>query len=356
MTNYGNRLQNYAVYKSFEKEHVYAETLVCEKKINYIQKIKRRLLSEIHTLSLPIYPINDMGYIRWCKFEKFTRKYIPTRVIYSDDLYLSNRINNDYTEFVAGSDQIWNYEFPGRFGDYAIHSRDYFLTFADEGKRNSLSASFGITEINEKWMHEYCTWLSSFKNLSVREESGAELIHKLTGKTAKILIDPTMYLTADEWREIGLKPKKVNFSEPYLLEYFLSDVSEQHNNNIQKIADNLHLKRYRLWDTSVKDLFVTGPDEFLYLIDHAALVCTDSYHATIFSILFERPFIVYPRGHMNSRIDTLLQTFGFEDRKSTIVSSDIILKMSFTKCEKELELRRKEYKLYIQSIIGNNNC
>lgn len=354
MTNYGNRLQNYAVYKSFKNENVEAETLVCEKKVSSIQKIKRRLLNEIHALPLPKYPICDLGYIRWCKFEKFTRKNIPTRIFYSDDLYISDRVNDDYTEFVAGSDQIWNYEFPGRFGDYSIHSKDYFLTFADKQKRNSLSASFGIAEIDAKWSQQYCVWLNDFKNLSVREKSGADLIYRLTGRTAKVLIDPTMYLTADEWRKVASKPNKVSFSEPYLLEYFLSPVSEKDNANIQEIADKFNLKRYKLCDISFEDLFVTGPDEFLYLIDHGALICTDSYHAAVFSILFKKPFIVYPRGNMNSRIDTLLSTFGFENRSSDNVLFGNIFKMDYIKCEKELELKRKEYRTYIQNIIGGN--
>lgn len=351
MTNYGNRLQNYAVYRSFINENVKAETLVCENKISNIQKIKRRLLNEIHALTLPKYPIEDLGYIRWCKFEKFTHKNIPTRIFYSDDIYLSSQINDDYIEFVAGSDQIWNYEFPGRFGDYTIHSKDYFLTFADKQKRNSLSASFGIEEIDEKWSQQYCTWLNDFKNLSVREKSGADLIYRLTGRNVKVLIDPTMYLTVDEWRKVASKPNKVSFSEPYLLEYFLSPISNKDDSNIQEITDRFHLKRYKLWDVSFENLFVIGPDEFLYLIDHAAVICTDSYHASAFSILFKKPFIVYPRGNMNSRIDTLLCTFGFENRISDKVLLRNIFKMDYTKCENELELKRKEYRAYIRTII-----
>ena len=88
MVNYGNRLQNYAVYKSFAKEGLYAETLVCERKVPFIKKIKRKLLNELHAHRLPIYPISDLGYIRWCKFEKFTHKYIPTRIFYNDSLSL----------------------------------------------------------------------------------------------------------------------------------------------------------------------------------------------------------------------------------------------------------------------------
>lgn len=353
MTNYGNRLQNYAVCKSFEKEGVYAETLVCEKKVPFFTGIKRRLLNELHAHTLPIYLISDLGYIRWCKFEKFTRKHIPTRIFYNDDLSLPKEINNEYTEFVAGSDQIWNYEFPGRFGNYEIHCKDYFLTFADKSKRNSLSASFGITDIKEEWRQRYCTWLDSFKNLSVRENAAAELIQKLIGKNAKILIDPTMYLTADEWRGISSKPRRIDFSEPYLLEYFLS-ADSSHDNSIQIIADKMHLKRYKLWDISHKDLFIAGPDEFIYLIDHATLICTDSYHATVFSILFEKPFITYERGDMNSRIDTLLQTFGLEERKCCEIAGENLLKISFEGSKQVLESKRDEYKKYIHSIIADN--
>ena len=353
MTNYGNRLQNYAVCKSFEKAGVYAETLICEKRVNLLERIKRRILSEIHALTLPLYPISDLGYIRWCKFEKFTRKNIPTRVFYTEDLCLPKEINNEYTEFVAGSDQKWNYEFPGRFGNYELHSKDYFLTFANKSKRNSLAASFGITDISEEWEQRYCDWLNSFKNLSVRESTAVELIQKLIGKTAKILIDPTMYLTAEEWRKISSKPKQVDFSKPYLLEYFLSADSNL-NDEIQIMAKNLKLKRYKLWDISEKNLFIVGPDEFLYLIEHATLICTDSYHAAVFSIIFKKPFIIYNRGNMNSRINTLLQMFELEERRSCKVTEDNILKINFDQCEQILEYQRDKYEEYVQSIIADN--
>lgn len=354
MTNYGNRLQNYAVCKSFEKEGAYAETLVCEKPIPFLKYIKKRLLSEIHAHTLPIYLISDLGYIRWCKFEKFTRKYIPTRIIYTEDLYLPNKINNEYAEFVAGSDQIWNYEFPGRSGNYAIHSKDYFLTFADKNKRNSLSASFGITDVKEEWRQRYCSWLESFSKLSVREKEAAQLIQRLIGRTAQVLIDPTMYLTESDWRKISSKPKRIDFSEPYLLEYFLS-TNSNYDNSIQSMADNLHLKRYKLWDVSFRELFVTSPDEFIYLIDHATLICTDSYHAAVFAILFDKPFIVYERGNMNSRIDTLMQTFCLEERKYSKVTKESILKVNFDRSKEILKIKRNDYKKYIRSIIAESN-
>lgn len=254
---------------------------------------------------------------------------------------------------MAGSDQIWNYEFPGRFGDYEIHSMDYFLTFADKNKRNSLSASFGITSIKTEWRQKYRTWLNSFKNLSVREKTAANIIQELTGRTAKILIDPTMSITADEWRKISSKPKDIDFSEPYLLEYFL-DANASRENDIQNMAAKLHIKRYKLWDVAYEDLFLVGPDEFLYLIDHAELICTDSYHATIFSILFEKPFVVYERGNMNSRIDTLLQMFRLEGRKSVEIEEDHIMEISFDVSNQVLETKRNEYKKYIQHIINGN--
>ena len=97
------------------------------------------------------------------------------------------------------------------FGNYAIHSKDYFLTFADKNKRNSLSASFGITEIKEEWRQRYCSWLESFSKLSVREKEAAQLIQKLIGRTVQILIDPTMYLTESDWRKNIVKAETNRF-------------------------------------------------------------------------------------------------------------------------------------------------
>ena len=107
-----------------------------------------------------------------------------------------------------------------------------------------------------------------------------------------------------------------------------------------------------MWDISEVDLFVMGPEEFIYLIDHATLICTDSYHAAVFSIIFERPFLVYSRGNMNSRIDTLLQMFKLEERKNFKIIEDDILKINFDECQQILESKKDEYKKYIESIIA----
>lgn len=84
-------------------------------------------------------------------------------------------INKRFNVFITGSDQVWDYNITGR--DMA-----YLLEFANIGKRNSYVASFGVTDISEKYKKEYKNLLNSFSNISVREEAGAKYYGKFVIK------------------------------------------------------------------------------------------------------------------------------------------------------------------------------
>ena len=108
--------------------------------------------------------------------------------------------------------------------------------------------------------------------------------------------------------------------EDYILTYFLGNRPDA---AIQQVANKIGLPIVNLLDEEVYEHYVTGVDEFIWAIEHASLVYTDSFHGTVFSILFQRPFVVCNRvgegavGKMSSRIDTLLAYFGLEGRRGT---------------------------------------
>ena len=161
--------------------------------------------------------------------------------------------------------------------------------------------------------------------LSVREESGADIIKEITGRNAIVLVDPTMMLSKDKWLSVSTadinKPKK-----EYLLTYFLGKTSRNVIDFIEQIATDNKLSVVRLGDRKDKARFIAGPSEFIDYINSATVIFTDSFHGVIFSILLEKPFVVFERVgdflSMNSRIETLLSKFNLKLRKWENIKDD----------------------------------
>jgi hypothetical protein len=246
---------------------------------------------------------------RQAKIRDFSDRYISYHRVSLADL---SRQIKQYDYCVVGSDQVWN----PHFGNY----HQFFLGFAPEEKRLSYAASISTMDIPAEEHDFFVQGIKGMKALSVREQAGADLIEQLTGRKAEVHLDPTLLLTADEWRSVSRKPTWYHGGE-YLLTYFLGRRPSQ----IDAIAEELGLTVVNLLDEAVYEHYVTGVDEFLWAIDHASLVYTDSFHGSVFSILFQTPFVVCDRygtgkgdvsEKMGSRLDTLLGYFGFEDRRT----------------------------------------
>ena len=163
----------------------------------------------------------------------------------------------------------------------------------------------------------------------MREQEGADIVRRLAGCEVPVHIDPTLYLSADDWRKVSRTPTW-DHGEPYLLTYFLGPMPK----GVQRIANELELSLVNLLDPKVYEHYVTGVDEFIGAIEHASLIYTDSFHGTVLSILFRRPFVVCDRmpsnpkdqagGKMSSRIDTLLNYFCLEMRRGTKANAYVV--------------------------------
>ncbi len=249
---------------------------------------------------------NGREIVRQAKIKEFCDRYVHIRYDVED----LRSIADEYDFFVVGSDQVWN--------PHGTMSNGKFLSFAPSGKRISYAASIACPEIPKKNETFYREGLSGMKTLSLREHEGATLVEQLIGRKAEVHVDPTLLLGADEWRKVSRVPAWYRGGE-YLLTYFLG----QRPAVVDKVAKELGLPVVNMLDENVFEHYTTGVDEFLWLIEHASLVYTDSFHGTIFSILFRRPFVVCDRmgskttEQMGSRIDTLLGYFGLENRHGT---------------------------------------
>lgn len=223
-------------------------------------------------------------------------------------------LNDEYGAFVCGSDQVWS---PVHFDP------TYYLDFVEEGKRIAFAPSLGLSTIHSKNVQNIIkTELNKFSHISVREEEGKSALKDLTSKDIKVLVDPTFLLTSKEWDErLGIR--SVTKSEPYILCYFLGNNKEYWDSiRLLQKKTGYVIKILPIYQKDLNRGFEiiedAGPREFVELIKNAEIVCTDSFHGMIFSMIYHKLFISYKRfsdkkiGSQNSRIDNLLRLFNAE--------------------------------------------
>lgn len=225
--------------------------------------------------------------------------------------------------FIAGSDQIWNTKL-------WMH-RSAFLDFCRDRKRISYATSIGTEQVNPEYAEEISSLLSNFSRISVREESAATELASLTGRSdIEVCVDPVLLFDAGEWKsllpECGSAPQ---VSGRYCLCYLLGNRTE-YDGQIERVTRETGIDKLvfvnieggfrssNFPDASFFDSIT--PDSFLNLIANAAFVCTDSFHGTLFSLIFQIPFVEFTRfdSHdsqsQNSRLTCLLHRYGLEDR------------------------------------------
>lgn len=237
--------------------------------------------------------------------------------------------------FVVGSDQVWN----PYFGGYSYE----FLTFAPKEKRFSFAASIGTDQIPENQKPYFKKYLSEMNYISVRENKAAEIVKDLTGRDVDVVLDPTLLLPKEQWIEIVSKPN-IEIDENYICTYFLGEIPEA----VYSFAKKKNLKIYKLNSIEQKELYDINPAEFLYMIKNADYVLTDSFHAVVFSIIFNKDFYVFERkqagvANMFSRIETITQRF---DLQSRIQSREVIKEektiTNWLEIERDLQNERKQ--------------
>lgn len=219
--------------------------------------------------------------------------------------------------YMCGSDQIWNPNFHG-----GVCDPGYFLTFAPkESTKIAYAPSFGCDDIPKSMQKMLFKMLKDFKAISVREKSGVDIVKKYGKRKAEHVLDPTLLRTGDEWRKIAKKPE--GLPKHYILCYRFAE-SNKTKSMIDQISQNTgwQVVSLPLSEVAMNDdyctIFEAGPQEFVGLIEHASLVCTDSFHATVFSILMNTPVCVFLResykngNSMNSRIYSILQLLKLE--------------------------------------------
>ncbi len=254
---------------------------------------------------------------RWQRFEGFSKAHLnlTARRFRSWEELREARL--PYDLLVSGSDQIWN---PAIFPDGRFDPV-FFGTFSPL-RKIAYAPSFGAARLPEGMEEELKGYLAGFSHLSVRELSGREIVREAAGREAAVVLDPTLLLTAAEWSALAAEP--VVRGGDYILCYCISR-SGALEPYIRRLAEETGLPVVQLCGTrrklhpKAKLIFDAGPAEFLSLFRNAAYVCTNSFHGTVFSVQFQRPFFtaVAPaelQDPERSRTFSLLSRLGLTDR------------------------------------------
>lgn len=227
--------------------------------------------------------------------------------------------SKEFDAVFVGSDQVWR--------PYGFYSNYWNLNFADDNvPKFSYSSSYGVSQIPFIQKSGTRKYLERLDMISVREKKAKEIVENLSSKKATVVADPTMLLSREEWLAFAEKSKMVLPSEPYIFCYFLGprrDIREQAMNFAKKKRMKIlcmpHMEEYRKQDLCFGDIvnWEANAYDFVNIINHAAYVCTDSFHGTVFSIILHKKFFTFYRAFgqsTNSRIDSLLSTFNLTER------------------------------------------
>lgn len=328
--NYGGTLQAYALCRVLNDMGYTSEQIMLGKysgfrniDLKVIQKkpsILRKILKPLKPIYRAIKKIElskrEKLKEKWREvFGKFNEKFVPCSKREYNEINMSDTLSI-YDVFITGSDQVWN---------PIWYFEPFFLTFVSNGApKLSYAASISQKELSPKAKSIYKENLKDFFAISVREKEAVELIQDISPVKVEYVLDPTMLLSAEQWDDI-VSERIIN--EKYLFCYFLSD--DKNMRNVAKKYANEHgLKivniKHATGEYHANDKWFANynmdappPNDFLSYIKYSDVVFTDSFHATVFSILYKKQFFVFTRpsyNGMETRIASLMNIFEIKNR------------------------------------------
>lgn len=319
--NYGTALQVVALYNTIKILGYDVDVVNYDPEHKFAVKCKNNGEKVIHRKRLKqfkgaLWKLQNNIYDPRTKGDKFAN-FIGNNLTFTEECFTHSDLhdlNKTYDAFVCGSDQIWS---PRCFDP------TYYLNFVqDPSKKVAYAPSFGCDSIEPYSSAEkISTLLCSFNHISVREASAVDIVKRCTGTEPPVVLDPTLLLDSDAWK-VFEKPVRVD--EPYCLFYFLGSYERNWNaalsiakaNNITPVIVPVFKRDLKRSEIDVGPI---GPAEFLWLLSHASLVCTDSFHGMAFSTIFQREFVAFERfdpnseDSQNTRVYSFLEMAGAEN-------------------------------------------
>lgn len=339
--NYGGVLQNYALQEALRMEGHQPITISHDYfypwYVIFIYKIKSFLFGILKRKQKGISDRKSSNHI-----------FIEKNIVHTPPyICLNNNIvkRYEFDAMIVGSDQVWR----PRYNPNNLP--DFYLRFVKEKScvKFAYAASFGVDncEYTSKDIKACLKYVHKLKGISVREKTGASLCEKYFGVTPVLVLDPTLLITKGKYEVLcsSIKPD----DRPYILAYVLDD-----NDSIRAIINSVMKKL----EVPVKFIKANGQvtiEDWLSHFRDASLVVTDSFHGTVFSIIFEKDFISVPnikRGA--SRFESLLSNFGLMDRLvSNNFEPELILHgINWDKVNKKIESLRKISLSYLREMMS----
>ncbi len=368
--NYGSMLQAYAVQKMIENKGIECENIQYVKKNQlfvYAKKLCNKNIRKVQFKNFKRKIIGKLNYekygknfkIRSNKFEQFTKEHIKISKPYLGYDALKNG-SNDYRAFVLGSDQLWHPD--------NIENHYFTMEFIDDNiPKITYAPSFGVSEIPEKQKEATKIYLNRIQHISVREETGKKIVKELTGKDVPVVLDPTFMLSINDWE--NMQPKEPIYAKKYIFCYFLGN-NPEHRKIVKRIKEKTgydivalpHIDELVKEDEQYADvkMYDVGPAEMINLIKNAEIVCTDSFHCTAFSIMYEKEFYTFNRfkegqkASTNTRLKSILSLLGLEDRLYTDydkVLDKISIKIDYCNTREKLKEMKKKSDNYLENAL-----
>ena len=334
--DYGGMLQAFATQRFLEKQGIESDAINFDNVKGDISRRKwKYFLSNIMDISI----VKEKSRLIEKKIRQKTNARLKAQMAERDNAFdkyctshfkvsrhfdswddMAKASQKEYDAVIVGSDQLW---LPSNvMADY------YTLNWVPEKvKKIAYATSFGIGNIPQKYKEMYRQYLTRIDYLSARETSGQEIISELTDKSVPLVNDPALLLDANGWDEV-IKDKPI-INDKYIFCYFMGDNPEQREfvkrlakEKGLKIVALLHLDQFIETDEHYADYtpWDISPDDFVNLVKYAEYVCTDSFHGTVFSIIYSRNFFTFKRFNKkaslstNTRITSLLTRVGLMDR------------------------------------------
>ncbi len=334
--NYGAFLQAFALQRALQKNYdVSIIEYSCEAITNHYKLIKTTNPKKF-IKSLIFLPHNIK---RIKKFDKCV----------NDNIKLSP-LDSNYDYVIAGSDQIWNIKLTGGYDK--VYSLEYFK----DVKKISYASSIGDETLVSKNKGQYKKIMDNIDKIAVREESAKVELEKITSKKIKVTLDPTLLLTRDEWDSFTTDNK---IHEPYIFTYFVA-VTQENYDALALFSQKFNLKTISYSENPkesnmLKHCYTDNPFEFITKIRDAELVFVSSFHATVFSIIFNKQFYCMPPKDKKNRVVNLLEKLGLSDRiincKEDIEKLNSDKKIDYKSVNKKLESRRKDSLEWLQKAL-----
>lgn len=289
---------------------------------------------------------------RQVRYSAFRENYLAL----SDEIYSSREQLQSKPPhadvYICGSDQIWN-------SSIVDFDDSYLLDFVKEGRKISYAASGISASTTQDKLAHISQLITTFDAVSVREKIAQNRLSAISAKAIAYVLDPVFLLSQEEWSGICVKPKEKH----YMFCYFAGGVSKEFEHYTRELAKKQHMRRVILmpeWRNLYrpgKKAYEFGPIEFLSYLQNADFVCTNSFHGTAFSIIFNRPFVVGMHApYTDQRIRSLLEdcSLGYREidpSAQEIVDLEDLFNPDFSIANRVIEEKRKECILWISNAI-----